>query len=351
MEVDASQHPSTPARMHTRASKVKHTVIRNFLPLAFLIAVVVAMSFPFPGKVVASLHIGDVRIVQAINNFFVFLVSGLTLRTNEVKKAVSQWPGLLYGLLAILAFTPCLGFAARQLGLTPSEFNLGLAIFCVVPTTLGVGVALTAAAKGNQALALLLTVATNLLGIVTVPYELKLILLGSNVVSVDPSNLIVKLVLTVLVPTLIGKCLCSFCKPVKAIARRHKDALSLFSHTNLAFIIWQTLSGAQIVLLAQPFTSIVLVVTSSIVLHLIYLGFNAVVVWVCKFPTQEGIAVIIMASQKSAPVAVTVISYITSDVAQQGLLSIPAIVGQIAQIFMGTVLVRYLSRLVKEDAE
>ncbi len=48
-----------------------------------------------------------------------------------------QWPGLIYGLVAILAFTPCLGFAAKRLNLTPPEFNIGLAIFCVVPTTLG----------------------------------------------------------------------------------------------------------------------------------------------------------------------------------------------------------------------
>lgn len=45
-----------------------------------------------------------------------------------------------------------------QIPLQPKEFVTGLALFCVVPTTLGVGVALTAASKGNQALALLLTV-------------------------------------------------------------------------------------------------------------------------------------------------------------------------------------------------
>jgi sodium/bile acid cotransporter 7 len=76
--------------------------------------------------------------------------------------------GLLYGLVAILGITPCLGFGMLALPFQPPEFATGLALFCVVPTTLGVGVALTAVSKGNQALALLLTVATNLLGIVTV---------------------------------------------------------------------------------------------------------------------------------------------------------------------------------------
>ncbi len=53
-----------------------------------------------------------------------------------------------------------------------------------------------------------------------------------------------------------------------------------------------------------------------------------------------------MASQKSAPVAVTVIVFMTKDAAQQGLLSLPGIVGQMCQIFIGAALGKYLSRVV-----
>ncbi|CAL8465038.1 g4573 [Coccomyxa elongata] len=314
--------------------------ITHYLPLAFVVALIWALAWPEPGKVVGSWQVKDVRIVQALNNFFVFLVSGLTLSTKEIKTAFKQWPGLIYGLVTILAFTPCLGFGAKRLNLTPPEFNIGLAIFCVVPTALGVGVALTAAARGNQALALLLTVATNLLGIVTVPYELKLILLGSSVVSVDPSNL-----------GTVGRRKAALRCNFQTTVGRHKATLSMFSHTNLALIIWQTLSGARNVLVAQPFHRVALIILASIVMHLIYLAFNAIVIGVFRFPVKEGIAVLIMASQKSAPIAVTVISYITPDIAQQGLFSVPAIVGQLAQIFMGSLLIRYLSRLVKQDPD
>jgi sodium/bile acid cotransporter 7 len=50
-----------------------------------------------------------------------------------------------------------------------------------------------------------------------------------------------------------------------------------------------------------------------------------------------------MASQKSAPVAVTVITNVTNDLTQQGLLAIPAIVSQLSQIFIGSLLVGPLS--------
>lgn len=82
-----------------------------------------------------------------------------TFNLFDLCRALLQhWVGLLYGFVAILVITPCFGFLMMLIPLQPREFATGLALFCVVPTTLGVGVALTAAAKGNQALALLLTV-------------------------------------------------------------------------------------------------------------------------------------------------------------------------------------------------
>jgi sodium/bile acid cotransporter 7 len=61
----------------------------------------------------------------------------------------------------------------------------GLTLFSVVPTTLGVGVALVRSCKGNEAIALLLTVASNMLGIVTMPLMLKMLLDNRSDVSVS----------------------------------------------------------------------------------------------------------------------------------------------------------------------
>ena len=49
----------------------------------------------------------------------------------------------------------------------------GLSIFFIMPTTLSSGVILTRAAKGNFALALLLTVATNLAAILLIPLVMQ----------------------------------------------------------------------------------------------------------------------------------------------------------------------------------
>ena len=252
MDVQLPEPPDRP-RAAPVLARLRKFVVANYLLLAFAFAISLAMAWPVPGRAVAAPQVASVHIVQAVNNFLVFLISGLTLRPKEVKAAFKHWPGAAYGLVAILGITPCLGFAARRVGLHPEEFSIGLAIFCVVPTTLGVGVALTATAKGNQALALFLTVATNFLAVATTPFLLQAVLSGSGRVNVDPVSLVVKLIITVLVPTALGLLTCAASQRIASWVQQHKVAMGLFSHTNLAMIIWQTLSGARNILVAQSF--------------------------------------------------------------------------------------------------
>ncbi len=85
--------------------------------------------------------------------------------------------------------------------------HAGLTIYSVVPTTLGVGVALVRSCKGNEAIALLLTVASNMLGIVTVPLMLKMLLHNRSDVSVviNLLDLFIKLAITIVAPSVVGK--------------------------------------------------------------------------------------------------------------------------------------------------
>lgn len=109
------------------ANLVKKLSIEYFLPLAFLLACIAALAYPAPGRVVGSWQLKGIRIVQAINNFVVFLISGLTLRNEHLRSAIRHWHGTAYGLVAILAITPCLGFAFKV------SRMMMLADFTVVP--------------------------------------------------------------------------------------------------------------------------------------------------------------------------------------------------------------------------
>ncbi|KAK9901268.1 hypothetical protein WJX75_003294 [Coccomyxa subellipsoidea] len=130
---------------------VRAALLNNFLPFAFFVALIIALAWPLPGQKVLIPVVKDVHVVTFVNICTVFLISGLTLRTDELKQALTRQTllGTVYGFIAILGITPLWGWATIKLPFTPMAFATGLTIFCIMPTTLGVGVSLVSSAKGN----------------------------------------------------------------------------------------------------------------------------------------------------------------------------------------------------------
>ena len=145
-----------------------------------------------------------------------------------------------------------------------------------VPTTLGVGVSLARASGGNEGLALLLTVVSNMLGVLTVPLWLKAFFHDNDDMNVGFSlvELLVRLIITVFIPSVLGKAMRELWPAAKRFANKHRTALSLFSTANLAFIIWQTLSGAQSIIVRTPFVNTLYVILLASAQHIIYVIFN-----------------------------------------------------------------------------
>jgi sodium/bile acid cotransporter 7 len=159
--------------------------LKHFLVLGLLLAIIVGAAAPVLGAAISRWDLcgglGCVGGVQTICVVVIFVITGLTLKTDEVKEALRAWPEAIYGILSILFLTPLLALVPRELSFLPREFQIGFILFCSMPTTINSGVALVTAGKGNVALALLLTVASNLLGVFTVPFFLSLLLDVSDI--------------------------------------------------------------------------------------------------------------------------------------------------------------------------
>lgn len=96
-----------------------------------------------------------------------------------------------------------------------------------------------AGAHGNTALALMLTVTTNVLAVFTVPFTVPLVIASAQNVNVDPADLLVKLVITILVPLLVGKALRELFPAVRRFVTAHKVGLGLLNNGSLICIVWQ----------------------------------------------------------------------------------------------------------------
>ena len=305
---------------------------RQFLPIGLLAVAAVGFFFPRPGLYMAELP------TQYVAVSIIFLLSGLMLKTDEVHAALVAWKAMSWGCVSILFATPFLGAAiAFQLPMEPA-FQFGLALFCCMPTTLTSGVALTAQARGNVALALLLTVLTNTAGIFTVPFVLAHLLSSLGQVELSAGDLFAKLCLSILLPLGIGQYLRRFA--VNWIDAQ-RARLSLASNAALISIPWMKFSESSGPLAEVEPVSLLILVVSGLAIHALYLLLNGGVCVLLRLEAAARRAVVLMTSQKTLPVAMTVLAFLPDSVVspeQKGLIAIPCIVFHLGQIFADAVL-------------
>ncbi|KAF3672997.1 putative sodium/metabolite cotransporter BASS4, chloroplastic [Capsicum annuum] len=318
-------------------------VSNNFLPLALIGGVALGLANPTLGC------LADRYYLSKVSTFGIFIISGLTLRSDEVGAAAEAWPVGLFGLVSILFFTPFFSKIILLLKLQPQEFVTGLAIFSCMPTTLSSGVALTRLAGGNSALALAMTLMSNLLGILIVPFSISKLIAAGVGVCVPAGQLFRSLVLTLLVPLIIGKGLRECFKGVAEFSDRNRKLLSMMSSLLLSLAPFIQVSRSRSLLLLVKPAVFLLAVVLGVLLHLILFAFNALAIPLLStilggsessFSKKQNIsALLLVASQKTLPVMVAVVEQLGGALGESGLLVLPCIAAHLNQIILDSFLV------------
>ncbi|TXG49333.1 hypothetical protein EZV62_025208 [Acer yangbiense] len=370
----------------------------NFLPLALVGGVILGLANPSLGCLADKYHLSKFSTVG------IFIISGLTLRSEEIGAAADAWPVGIFGLCSILLFTPFFSKLILQVQLQPQEFVTGLAIFSCMPTTLSSGVALTQLAGGNSALALAMTIISNLLGILMVPFSLSKFIAAGVGVSVSTKQLLRSLVLTLLVPLILGKLsysmfsvwsyenpsevsflmsflfrifsnllICRILLNMRALPGKYcqsnmvpckqgfgdfvdqnRKHFSKISAIFLSLVPWIQVSRSRSLLLMVDPRIFLVAIGMGMFLHLVLLSFNALAVQSLSavsggrqsfFAKKENAdAVLLVASQKTLPVMVAVVEQLGGAFGESGLLVLPCVSAHLLQIIMDSLLVNFWLR-------
>ncbi|XP_057742619.1 probable sodium/metabolite cotransporter BASS4, chloroplastic isoform X2 [Arachis stenosperma] len=318
----------------------------NLLPLALVSAVGLGLAYPSLGCA------ADKYNLSKLGPFGIFIISGLMLRSEEISAAVEAFPVGLFGIVSILFLTPYFSRIILQIQLQPQEFITGLAMFNCMPTTLSSGVALTQLAGGNSALALAMTVISNMLGIFIVPLSLKKFVADGVGMTLPTQQLFKSLVLTILIPLLLGKVLRESFKDVADFVDRNRKLFSGISALFLSLVPWTQVSKSKSLLLTVKPTVFLVAIGLGTLLHLTLLIFNIVAVSALSaisggrkstFSRKENAsALILVASQKTLPVMVAVIQPLGNAFGEPGLLVLPCVAAHLNQIILDSFLVNFL---------
>jgi sodium/bile acid cotransporter 7 len=261
--------------------------------------------------------------------FMAFLITGLTLDTSRFRTQLLQLKAPLAAMVSSLGFIPLLSWLLASL-VFPLEYVVGVCIIATAPVTVVSGTVMTALGRGNISLSLFICVLGNFMGIFTIPFSLKLLIGGEGNVDLPVLNMLSSLVITVLVPIVLGNLARS---RLKAHLSRFKQAFSVFQQCIVLLIIFNAVAGSGENIRTAGDT-LPLLLVFIILLHTLILAMNYGVSKIIGLDRPSTTAFTIHTSQKTLTVAYLVWSGYFAN--QYPLALIPGIVYHLTQMIMDT---------------
>ena len=161
---------------------------------------------------------------------------------------------------------------------------------------------------------------------------------------IDAGSLLLKLMLYIFVPLCVGKIIRHTWTCVPEFTKRRKVEMKLASSFLLIMVPWMSVSKSVEKMRLIGAGEVILCFGIGLLLHSVYFTLNYAGTGILHLPVAERKAVVILASQKTLPVSVTLINFLPESLGSKGIMVLPCIIAHFCQILMdGGVAARWAS--------
>lgn len=315
--------------------------VRKFLAerwFLILLALILTAGFTAPERLAPwTRYLPEKTIVASV----LFMMS-VSLDSSSMFRAMRRPSAVIAAVFVNFVLVPLAAWPLSAL--LPGDLGAGLMIVAALPSTLASAAVWTRRAGGNDAIALLGTMVTNMASFVVTPLWLMLAT-GTEVKLKDPPLVMMgNLAVIVVLPMLAGQ-LVRLWKAAGAFATRHKLSLGVLAQFGIETIVLvgavdagsKISKGESEVLAAETAAMIAIVIA----LHLAMLAAGHLLGRGLGLPREDRIAVGFSGSQKTLMVGL----HIARDYFS-GLAMLPLIAYHVSQLFLDTLVA---DRLRKES--
>jgi len=298
----------------------------------FLIALAACFTFGYVGAEPLR-PVFELPYLRSGIVFVVMWMMGVTLQANTVKRSFTRpLPSLLaIGLNVIAVPVLCL----PTMWLLPDHLFGGLFIASIVPCTLASASVWTRKAGGDDSIAMMTTVVTNLACVAVVPVGILLVL--SQETTIDVMEQVKKLSLIVVLPLLIAQTMRWLA--LAAWADRNKPRLSTLGQIGiLAMVVFGAVASSRVigqVGTPQPnptdLGSIAILVLAAATIHTLTLMIGIAIAWACGVDRARQIAIGIAGSQKTLMVGLQI-------AIDCGVSVVPMLIYHLSQLVIDTII-------------
>ena len=199
------------------------------------IATAMALAWLAPGPGAEGGWLQPARLTKG-GVSLIFLLHGLGLAPSALRAGASRWPVHLVVQLATYLAFPLLGLGLLQWagGAIEPDLRLGFFFLCALPSTVSSSVAMTAAARGNVAVAIFNASLSSLLGIVLTPLWVGwMVRDGGHALPIG--RVVLDLILWLLLPLGVGQALRPW---LGEWAARNKRAIGRVDRATILLLVY-----------------------------------------------------------------------------------------------------------------
>ena len=309
--------------------------------LMIVTMILMAYFFPEPGMVKEPISLGDIANVGVS---FIFLFYGLGLSVEKLKAGLANWKMHIVVQLTTFLIFPIIVLACRPLFMNAGLELLWLGVFflAALPSTVSSSVVMVSIAKGNIPAAIFNASISSLIGVVVTPLWVGLFI-ASATGHFDISDIVIKLVLQVLLPVIIG---ISLNARFGAFAEKYKKQLKYFDQAVILTIIYTSFCKSFTEHLFDGFTAVELVGLTTGMMLLFFLVFFCVGL-VCRllgFSEEDRITVLFCGSKKSLVHGTVMSKVLFQHSTITGIVLLPLMLYHALQLIAASIIAQSMAR-------
>ena len=332
-------------------------IARFYWENEFLILVILAICLAYAYPPLGATYLAPKITATWIAVVFIFLMAGLSLKTDDFAKASKRVsfnlfvPVFNFCVVSALAYGLS-RFLLHVAKIIPVALADGMLICSALPLTISMVQVLTKAAGGDEAAAIFHSALGNLIGVILSP----LLILGYlGVTSIDLGelgNVFLNLLLRVVLPLIVGQIVQKTVPSVVQYVKTHKVQFKLAQQYALVFIVYTVFCKTFADNLSGP--DIVVHIVLMVVFQFLLLIFVMTLAWYSLgflFPADPGLRVMGLfgCTHKTVAMGIPLINTIYFDNPNVGLYTLPLLVWHTLQLLIGTMIAPRLSAWVQRE--
>lgn len=317
-------------------------------PIHVMIAILIAYLYPPLGAIYVQPRITANWVAVC----YIFSLFGLGVRTQDFAQALTKLRFNAFIQIYNFGYISAVVFGFTRLlalmGILDQALADGMAICSCLPMSINVGIILTSAAGGDDAVAIFHTSFGNFVGVFLSP-ALILGYLGT-IGYVDIGQVYTKLSLIVVVPLILGQLLQRLCEPVREFYFQHKRRFKKSAEWALVFIIFTIFSGRFYSGTKGSLSQVFIMIFCQFCLLTGFMG----TMWLCLkyfYPDQPKLRVTgtFIAVQKTIALGVPLITSIYGSNPNLATYTLPILVWHPMQLVVGSLVVPKMIRFLERE--